>query len=219
MARSKLIRDFITSQMDIDTALQNLIAILYCLDNEVLINWAKKELEGYDSSDELPNYRKLKGRVMASFLVGSAQYSKRQFGISHLDEEFKDKLLKLNIYSSISTLIGILDKDVTIGKSIEPEIYPLLQSNSNAYITNASVDADMCKINDIISKVKTRILETLLLLEKEFGNLDELDIDISIKSEKELESIIRNIQVTLYDNSISIGDNNKIKNSDIVTNK
>ena len=54
--------------MDIDTALQNLMAILYCLDDEGLINWAKKELEGYDTYDELPKYRKLKGRVMASFL-------------------------------------------------------------------------------------------------------------------------------------------------------
>lgn len=219
MARSKLIKDFISSQMDIDTALQNLIAILYCLDNERLINWAKKELAGYDTNDELPNYRKLKGRVMASFLVGHVQYSKRQFGIFHLDEEDQENLLRINIYSSISTIMDTVDKEVSLGKPIPPELYPLLQSNSNAHITDASVNIDTCSINDIISKVKAKILETLLLLEKEFGNLDELDIDISSKSKEELESIIQSIQINLYDNSISIGDNNKIKNSDIVTNK
>ena len=68
-------------------------------------------------------------------------------------------------------------------------------------------------------KVKTKILETLLFLEKEFGNLDGLDIDISTKTEEELKSIIQHIQVNLYDNSIAIGNNNKIKNSNIVTNK
>ena len=73
--------------------------------------------------------------------------------------------------------------------------------------------------NQIISKVKTKILETLLFLEKEFGNLDGLDIDISTKTEEELKSIIQHIQVNLYDNSIAIGNNNKIKNSNIVTNK
>ena len=46
-----------------------------------------------------------------------------------------------------------------------------------------------------------------------------LDIDISTKTEEELKSIIQHIQVNLYDNSIAIGNNNKIKNSNIVTNK
>lgn len=72
MARSKLIKDFITSKMNIDTALQNLMAILYCLDDEILINWVSKELSGYDSNDNLPEYRKLKGIVKASFMVGYA---------------------------------------------------------------------------------------------------------------------------------------------------
>lgn len=58
--------------MNIDTALQNLMAILYCLDDEILINWVSKELSGYDSNDNLPEYRKLKGIVKASFMVGYA---------------------------------------------------------------------------------------------------------------------------------------------------
>ena len=62
-------------------------------------------------------------------------------------------------------------------------------------------------------------METLLYLEKEFGNLDDLDIDISTKSKEELTSIIKYIQINLYDNSITIGDNNKIKKSNITTNK
>lgn len=219
MARSKIIKDFISSKMDIDTALQNLIAILYCLDDEILINWTKKELSGYDSYDKLPKYRLLQGRVMASFLVGYVQYSKRQFGISHLDKDQQEGLLKAPIYSSISTLIEAVNKEKNLAKPIPPELFPILQSNSNAHITAASVDIDLASINDIISKVKTKVLETLLFLEKEFGSLDDLDIDISTKNEDELKNIVHHIQVNLYDNSISIGDNNKIKNSDIITNK
>ena len=95
----------------------------------------------------------------------------------------------------------------------------MLQASTNAHITDAYVDIDLGMVSDIISKVKTKILETLLFLEKEFGNLDGLDIDISTKTEEELKSIIQHIQVNLYDNSIAIGNNNKIKNSNIVTNK
>ena len=89
--------------MDIDIALQNLMAILYCLDNDILINWVTKELSGYDVDDDLPQYRKLQGIVRASFIVGYAQYSKRQFGIAHLDEKMQENLLSTHIYSSIST--------------------------------------------------------------------------------------------------------------------
>ncbi|MCR1822068.1 AbiTii domain-containing protein [Terrisporobacter muris] len=219
MARSKLIKDFISSNMDIDTALQNLMVILYCLDNERLVNWVSKELSGYDTDDELPEYRKLQGIVRASFIVGYVEYSKRQFGIAHLDEQMQENLLNTHIYSSISTLIEMKDKEVCIGKPIPPEFYGILQESTNAHITNASVDVDLGMVNDIISKVKTKILETLLFLEKEFGNLDDLDIDISIKTEEELKNIVQKIQVNLYDNSITIGDNNKIKSSNMITNK
>ena len=220
MARSNLIKNFINSNMDISTALQNLIAIFYCLDDQHLINWASKELSGYDLDDELPTYRKLKGRVLASFIVGNLQYSKRQFGIGHLDEDLQEKLLSVNINSSISTIVTMLDKEGTsIGKAIQPEFYSLLQKNTNAHITDATVNVDSGSLNDIVSKVRTKILETLLFLEKEFGNLDDLDIDIKTKTQEELKNIIQNIQVNLYDHSISIGDNNKIKKSNIVTNK
>lgn len=219
MARSKIIKDFISSNMDIDTALQNLLAILYCFEEESLTNWVNNELSGYDTYDELPKYRKLRGRVMASFLVGYVQYSKRQFGISHLDDDVKDSLLSINIYSSISTLMEMKEKKGDLGKPIPPEFFPLLQENSNANITEASVNVDSSSVNDIIAKVKTKILQTLLFLEKEFGNLDELDIDISTKNEEEIKTIVQRIQVNLYDNSITIGDGNKFKDTEIVTNK
>ena len=132
----------------------------------------------------------------------------------------QENLLNTHIYSSISTLENMKNiEGASIGKPIQPELYAILQANTNAHITDATVNIDMGSINDIICKVRTKILETLLYLEKEFGNLDDLDIDISTKSDKELIDIIKHIQINLYDNSITIGNNNKIKKSDITTNK
>ena len=213
MAKSNIIKNFINSNMDINTALQNLMAILYCLEDENLINWANKELSGYDSINELPEYRKLKGRVMASYIVGNMKYSNAPFIISHLDDDIQENLININLYSSISTLEEMKNKgESRIGKPIPPEFYILLQENTNAHIIEASV-------NDVISKVRVKILKTLLFLEKEFGNLDELDIDISIKNKEELKNIVQHIHFNLYDNSIKIGDGNKIKGSNITTNK
>lgn len=220
MAKSNIIKNFINSNMDINTALQNLMAILYCLEDENLINWANKELSGYDSINELPEYRKLKGRVMASYIVGNMKYSNAPFIISHLDDDIQENLININLYSSISTLEEMKNKgESRIGKPIPPEFYIFLQENTNAHIIEASVNTDLSSINDVISKVRVKILKTLLFLEKEFGNLDELDIDISIKNKEELKNIVQHIHFNLYDNSIKIGDGNKIKGSNITTNK
>lgn len=223
MARSNIIKNFINSNMDINTALQNLLAILWCFKDEKLINWVNKELSGYNQGDELPEYRVVKGRFMASYLVGPLEYSMREFGIKHLDKDMQENLLTSCIYSSISTLEKTVNtvnkKEASMMKSVPPEWYSFLQSNTNAHITNARVEIDMGVISDIISKVRTKILDTLLYLEEEFGNLDDLDIDISTKGNKELTDIIEHIQINLYDNSITIGNNNKINKSDITTNK
>ncbi|HBH4034380.1 TPA: hypothetical protein KSL09_003204 [Clostridioides difficile] len=218
MAKSNLIKDFINSNMDIEVALQNLIVILHCLNDEISINWATKELSGYNKDDSLPKYRTLKGRVMGSFTDGAFQYSNVEFGTSHLTDDTRESLLRVNVRSSISALVNSKDKWQGLGKPIMPENYYLLQK-TGTHIIKATVDIDLTDVNDIISKVKANILDILLFLEKKFGNLDDLDIDISGTNGKELKNIVQYIQIKLYDNSISIGDNNKIKKSNITTNK
>ena len=48
--------------------------------------------------------------------------------------------------------------------------------------------------------------------------MDELDIDLTKKSDYEKEKIIKQIQVIVFnDNSVNIGDGNKIKDSNIAS--
>lgn len=56
------------------------------------------------------------------------------------------------------------------------------------------------------------------LLEKEFGNLDELDLDVTEKTPDELQNIIQNLCVVIYqDQRVTIGNNNKIKGTQIAS--
>lgn len=58
----------------------------------------------------------------------------------------------------------------------------------------------------------------MLLLDKEFGNLDELDLDTSGKTPEELQAIADKMIVIIYnDQSITIGNENRIKDSEIVS--
>lgn len=49
------------------------------------------------------------------------------------------------------------------------------------YITSAKVIIGPQLIQDVFATVENRLLDALIVLEKEFGNLDELDIDITAK--------------------------------------
>lgn len=57
-----------------------------------------------------------------------------------------------------------------------------------------------------------------MILEKEFGCLDELNIETTAKTEEEIEGINNQILVMAFnDNSVIIGDRNKIKDTYIAS--
>ena len=66
----------------------------------------------------------------------------------------------------------------------------------------------------IETTVKRKLTEIILELEKEFVDIDELDIseEISMNPQK-TEQVIQNLFTTITDQSINIGDNNEIKKS------
>ena len=112
-------------------------------------------------------------------------------------------------------------EDGQLGKAIDADFFPVISSyNRDPYmvITSAKVVVGPQLIQDVFSTVESRLLDALIILEKEFGNLDELDIDISAKNPDELKAIIDKLIVIVYnDNSVSIGDDNRIKNSTIAS--
>lgn len=67
-------------------------------------------------------------------------------------------------------------------------------------------------------RLESILMELLCYIEKQFGNLDDLDIDIDSKSEREMKEIADHICVIIYnDQSVTIGDKNKIKDSTIAS--
>lgn len=219
MARSEIIKDFINSNMSISKALQNLMVILYCLEDDKLIKWAENELSGYGEYDELPAYRKLEGIVFADYMIGRAIYKETVFPIGHLDKDLQESLSNIGVFFGVDTLEELKGDTQRICSPIPPEFCKKLQEQTNAHIISAHVRIGSVNIRDILPKIRTKIIQTLIFLEKEFGNLDDLDIDISIKNKEDLEKIKQHICIQLYDNSVTIGDNNKFKKSDVITNR
>lgn len=220
MARSKIIKDFTSSNISMDIALKQLRVLLDDIGDDSSIDWVKNELTGYRHEDtSIPSYRKVTGVLIADYLVGHMHYQNNSLPLHHLDEESRKNLLEARLPQSVSTLENIINNNKYLSLHVLPEFFPRIQKGSNARIINAHISISFTDVKDILSTINNKILEILLLLEKEFGNLDDLSIDISLKEPDELNTIVQNINMTLYDNSITVGNNNKIKGSDLKTNR
>ena len=61
------------------------------------------------------------------------------------------------------------------------------------------------------------MLKVFIKLDKSYGSLDDLDIDISHKTSEEMKEVNSIIYQYIYtDNRINIGDKNKISDSRII---
>ena len=166
---------------------------------------------------------------MGSYFKGSlashATWTNVSLPLGKMPSDAQDKLLNVGFYEGIDALKQLLqtskDNGHHLGASLGADLFPYIAHyNDDPYmmITSARVSISEHCIQNIFSIVENRLLEILMTLESEFGNLDDLDIDTSTKTPEELEKIINNISVIIYnDQRVSIGDKNTIKGSTIAS--
>lgn len=82
--------------------------------------------------------------------------------------------------------------------------------------TSITQKFDSSSYAEIVNKLSNILLKIFMKLDKEYGNLDELDIDVSGKEKAQIISFEKQLIVEIGEiNFISIGDGNTIKNSNI----
>ena len=83
-------------------------------------------------------------------------------------------------------------------------------------IQNARLIFSAHDFSNIFASIKNTVLDILIMLEQQFGNLDLYGLDFKDSQKTE---IVPNILNIIYkDNSITIGSDNKISESRIMTN-
>lgn len=144
--------------------------------------------------------------------------------LGKMPEELQHSVIWHEIRTAIGALKDTLDEDKdNLGFSvvIPADFYSAIAHyNNDPYmiITSASVKLNMPQIRNIFSQVESKLLDVLMYLEKKFGPLDELDIDVDRKTPEEMDEIINHLSLVIYnDNSVNIGDNNRIKESTIAS--
>lgn len=228
MARSKLLHEFINGA-ELENTFLKLKTIFYELENKEITNWIDSELEGYKGSTEIPSYRIAFGTAIGDYTLKKVDDNLQVHYLSYTNEEIPLPLMaqvyypdtyKIYVKNGVSSLLNMLNnKSATISYQFDFEACEEL-SAWELEIEKMKIVINEREIQDVVGGIKSRLLKVILELEANFDNLDSLDIfnnNLPAETKEEFAHNIINIVYQNFntDSSITIGNNNKIKDSEI----
>lgn len=217
MAKSKIIKELANNEISLDIALNRLFIIASDINNEELQQWAECELHGY-GKNKLPDYRYAKNTVFRySGFNGNCQVKNASLPLLELLKDEDPSKFYLPIQDGIATIEKYIKdssgheygRDLTwmsgmIYKSSGIQCYSIMQ------IVPINI------LEGVISTLKMLLIKIFIKLDKTYGCLDDLDINVEIVDDQTVtktNTIIKNY--IFEDKSITIGDGNKIVDSSL----
>lgn len=189
--KSSIIKDVVDDAVPMDKSLTRLFVLAKDLGNNEMCSWIDNELHGYKNREDVPDYRKTQSRNMrysginASFKVTNAALppnflSKELLSVVETIVETSDIVSVLKLASSPNG--GVLDVSV-----LASHVY----DNTNGLVRCTSIHQMVPPqfYSEICANVKTRVLNALLALEQEFGNLDNYGVPVTKRNQKRVRII------------------------------
>ena len=212
MAKSKIIKELANKEISLEVAFNRLLIIASDIGNTDLIDWATNELNGYSNNSKIPKYRKGKmGHIVYSGINGRLQVNNQPLPLSDFDKEILD-YIKVNYFDQdIATIERFAFGDSgEIGLDLT-ELAGNVYKNSSIQCISISMKFPKEMFLGILSAIRTKLLKIFIELDRDFGCLDNLDIDTN---GRKLEEINNKLNVIIFeDNSVTIGNSNKLKNN------
>ena len=212
MAKSKIIKELANKEVSLEVAFNRLLIIASDLNNDDLINWATNELNGYSKDSKIPKYREGKmGHIVYSGINGRMQVNNQPLPLSIFDKEPLD-YIKVNYFDQdIATIEQFAFGDNgNIGLDLT-DLAGIVHKKTSILCLKITMQFPKEIFIGLLSTIRTKLLKVFIELDKEFGCLDDLDVDTNTKDLKEINNKL-NI-IIFQDNSVTIGDGNKLKNT------
>lgn len=219
----KLISDIINELMDSNQSLEGGLlktkVLAARIGNIKLQDWVNGEISGFSDSSDLPEYRKSSGEIIGDYINGNYKYSGQTIPLLHLSTQAIKSIKQINVVDSISAIERFITESKSnlrflVNAETQLIIEESIRMNGNPYfqilgmhrITSPSL------LTNILSTVRSKLLDFMLALETEFGTQTE------IETLKTKNSTITTIMNTTINNS---GDGNVVntgESSSIVVN-
>lgn len=218
MAKSKIIKELANNSISLDVALSRLFIIASDIGNDELQQWAEWELHGY-GKNKLPEYRYAKNTVFKySGINGNYKVNNAPLPLLEIIKNEDPSTFYIPITDGIATIEGFINNpsQIEIGRDITwAAVLVFKMSGIQCYSIKQIVPINI--FEGIVNTLKMLLIKIFIKLDKTYGCLDGLDIDTdSISPEKVSETNTTINKYIFVDNSVTIGNKNKIEGSEIL---
>ena len=196
----QLIKDLAFDSISLSQGLTRTKLIENKIKNNVLKNWLKKELEGYEFEDDfLPPYRKIWSTInlTAEFPFGRTQ----KFPVT-LPDDYSEKVKDTINNHRIVEPISIVEQQIENVEGVKgyihlpaqmvemlAELYKEQIAQYRGVIRSASRQVGKVQYQNVLEQTKQKLLDTLMELNDQFPNLLD-DYTMSKENSEKVQNII-----------------------------
>lgn len=218
MPKSKIIMELADCSISAEKALKRLYVIASDLEDSDLLSWIEKELNGYSIDEPVPDYRDvgpglLKYSGIAGTMLTNVKYTNNSLPFQAIPKEFYNDILHFYCRETIATIEQEAQSTTSFTNDLS-FLIPYIKANG--VITSLYREFDANSFREIKNKLLSMLLKIFVKLDKTLGNLDNLDVG-NINEERVNEAKQYINKVVFVDNSIRIGDNNKLEKTSLAT--
>jgi hypothetical protein len=196
--------------------------------NEQLIDYTNKELNGYKRADAIPEYRQVPAEIRVDLQVGYNTLHNKIVPVHFLEPPYNEMLKNIPIHDSIDTLerIDLETKDLVrsadeyMYKPLSYVVYPFLQKATSmlyhtdfpAQVVDARSAFNKARINSILREVRGKLIDFTVDVGRTFG------YDIHLATFKKNQNENNQTIINIMNNNISNqGDANVVNTGDHAT--
>ena len=193
MPKSKIIKAIVDDEVSLGQSLTRLQVIAHDLKNKELETWAENELVGYASESDIPEYRHAKSINFTYSGINNMVHQVKNVPLNpeFLGMEVLELISDVLFTQSITAFEAFLD-GADSSAHLDRSIFASeVDKNSNGGIQCFTITQNIPKsfFQDALAEIKNRLLKSFLLLEEEFGCLDELGIDVSNQPASKIDRV------------------------------
>lgn len=202
MAKSQLIKDIASNKISVEEGLQRLLVITSNFDNSKINRWILSEINGYNHESSLPNYRKNIGyRLVYSGINGNFKMENQPLSLLYFSEQFREGINRNDIYINIKSIESIIKNDGTAGEDLT-YLAPDVLKNTSIRCYKIYKEYSNLSLEQVLSNIKSKLILFLLDLEKQFGNLDNLDLEEGHITLEKADAVSNRFSEIIYDGKI-----------------
>lgn len=186
--------EIINPDADINNILRKALLVSHKLQLTEFEKWIKNELNGYSTTDDLPEFRQN--------IKGQLKYINPFHGWCPIQVEttkYENFLTTRYITQSVPQLLALIkDSKGTLSMKLPLEIERSLWKDSFCPAMETYLVFDKSIFVNIIEQVKTNLLNWVLLLEDQGISGDSVSFSISEKEKAKNSQIINNYQTNIF---------------------